>query len=89
VVTLNLAPSRHRNDFGNWTPPRRKARSSKDLDADGVKDEGEPGLANWRIYADLNDNSAFDIGEPSAVTDANGNYSIGGLTPGSYTSAKC
>lgn len=31
-----------------------------DQNGDGVKDGGEPGLPNWRIYIDGNDNGQFD-----------------------------
>jgi subtilisin-like proprotein convertase family protein len=31
-----------------------------DLNGDGVKDGGEPGLPNWTIYVDGNDNNQFD-----------------------------
>jgi serine-aspartate repeat-containing protein C/D/E len=57
-----------------------------DLDGDGVKDVGEPGLQNWRIYIDANNNNAFDSGtETSAVTNASGNYSLPNLAAGTYT----
>lgn len=51
-----------------------------DLDGNGVRDAGEPGLAGVTIYVDLNGNGAPDAIEPSAVTDANGNYSISTAT---------
>jgi hypothetical protein len=49
-----------------------------DLDGDGVKDSGEPGIANWKI---LLSGAETD----STYTDANGNYSFTGLINGSYT----
>ncbi|MCA9225656.1 MAG: hypothetical protein KDA47_08585, partial [Planctomycetales bacterium] len=55
-----------------------------DLNADGVKNGGEPGLSPWTIFADLNNNGTLDGGEPSAVTNAAGNYSLTGLGPGNY-----
>ena len=61
-----------------------------DLNANGVKDEGEPGLAGWtiRLYADTNGNGSLDAGETtivaSAVTGAGGSYAIGGLAAGNY-----
>src|SRR5262249_54096293 len=44
----------------------------------------EPGLPNWQIYLDTNNNGVLDAGEPSTLTDANGNYSFTGLQPGTY-----
>ncbi len=43
------------------------------------------GLANWRIYVDLNQNGQWDGGEPSDLTDGNGYYEIGGLAAGQYS----
>jgi len=37
VVTLTSHQVDTGNDFGNWTPPRRKARSFEDLNANGVQ----------------------------------------------------
>jgi hypothetical protein len=39
-----------------------------DANANGQQDAGENGLAGFRIYADKNDNNAFDAGEPSTFT---------------------
>src|SRR5205823_91070 len=50
---------------------------------DGVRDPGEPALAGWTVYADRNNNYRLDAGEPSAVTGADGSYTLT-LTPGSY-----
>ena len=55
-----------------------------DLDGDGVRDAGEPGLPGWTIYVDYNGNSVLDLGEPSAVTAANGTYTINAIVPGTY-----
>src|SRR5262249_4334757 len=38
-----------------------------DLDGDGVRDPGEPGLQGWTIYVDLNNNGTLDGGEPSTT----------------------
>ena len=35
-------------------------------------DSGGFGLPGWTVYIASNNNSAFDVGEPSAVTDASG-----------------
>ena len=55
-----------------------------DVDGNGTKDGGELGLAGWTIYLDTNANGVKDLGEPSMVTDVNGNYAFPGLTPGVY-----
>jgi hypothetical protein len=44
----------------------------------------EPGLADWNVFLDLNNNGAADAGEPSATTDANGDYSFISLPAGDY-----
>ena len=45
-----------------------------DTDRDSVRDTGEAGRSTMTVYADLNNNSQLDSGEPSATTDANGAY---------------
>jgi hypothetical protein len=45
----------------------------------------EPGLEGVNIYLDLNNNSVLDDGEPSQVTDANGQYLFTNLAAGTYT----
>jgi hypothetical protein len=58
-----------------------------DLDADGVRDRGDPGLARWIIWADYNDDGDKDAGEPFGITDAQGHYVINDIRPpdGTYT----
>ena len=54
-----------------------------DLNGNGVRNIGEPGLGGWTIYVDYNDNGVFDSDtEPSAVTNAGGTYTIFSVTPG-------
>jgi hypothetical protein len=55
-----------------------------DLNGNGVKDAGEGGLAGWTIYLDDNDNGTHDPGEPSAVTDQQGNYTFGDVAAGRH-----
>jgi hypothetical protein len=69
-----------------WTAPPYGATITgnvyNDLNHNGTLDPGEPGLAGWTVFEDLNNNGILDSGEPSAVTDASGNYTLAGLSPG-------
>ena len=53
-----------------------------DLNSDGKKDVGEPGLPGWIIYLDSNGNKQLDTGEPYAFTDAAGNYTFSNVGAG-------
>jgi len=56
-----------------------------DLNRNGQKDVGEPGLPNWTIYLDLNNSNLFDSGEPYALTDTNGNYIFSNVSSGAVS----
>ncbi len=60
-----------------------------DLDGDGVRDAGEPGLAGWTITitgADFDQDGDIDLQDMlSAVTDGSGAYWFTDLLPASYT----
>ena len=47
-----------------------------DVNGDGSRQQNEPGLAGWTIYLDINNNLQLDSGEPSAITDATGVFTI-------------
>ena len=54
-----------------------------DLNGNGLKDVGEPGLPGWTIYADYNNDGVFQIGdEPSVATGPGGVYTMSGVLPG-------
>ncbi len=61
-----------------------------DLDGDGQFEPGagEAPLEDWEIFLDLNNNGVLDDGEPSQLTDANGQYAFTNLDAGSYTVAE-
>jgi hypothetical protein len=52
-----------------------------DLNGDGVQESGEPGLQGWTVQ--LLDSGLNIVG--SAVTDANGDYTLTNVSPGTYT----
>jgi hypothetical protein len=59
-------------------------RIFNDINSNHKQDVGEPGLAWWQAYADVNNNGIFDAGEPTAYANAAGAYTISDLAPGSY-----
>jgi hypothetical protein len=60
-----------------------------DLNGNGIRDTGEPGLSGWTIFLDTNNNGQLDGGESSTLTDSNGDYAFIGLTtPFTYTVAE-
>jgi hypothetical protein len=66
------------------TPGSISGTKWNDLDGDGVKEAGEPVLANWQVYIDGNQNGQLDVGEPTQITDAQGNYTFSNLQTGIY-----
>jgi hypothetical protein len=59
-----------------------------DVSGDGLWDAGEPGLAGWEIYLDLNSNGQWDEGEPKTTTAADGRYAFANLDVGTYVVAE-
>ena len=59
-----------------------------DLNADGIRDASEPGLAGWTIFLDDDSDGILDAGEASTLTDINGDYSFINLFPGDDTVAE-
>ena len=92
AITLTSGQTDADNDFGNYQNATKTGTKFQDTNANGVKDAGEPGLATWVInaYADTVPDGVLSVAEFTAgpagtsTTDASGNYSIGGLTPGKY-----
>jgi hypothetical protein len=56
-----------------------------DLNGNGARELGEPGLAGWTFFVDYNGNGTVDPGEPTAVSDASGNFTFSGVNPGAWT----
>ena len=55
-----------------------------DANGNGVQDGTDAGLAGVTVYVDANDDGVLDDGEPSAVSDATGAYTIAGVVSGTY-----
>ena len=70
--------------FGNFQLASISGLKFNDLNGNGVRDPGEPGLAGITVFLDTNNNGILDPGEVSTTTDANGNYTFTNLAPGTY-----
>jgi allophanate hydrolase subunit 2 len=71
-------------NFGNPSQGSISGTVLQDTTYTGV---GDTPLAGVTVFLDANGNGALDAGEPSAVTDVNGNYTITNLLAGSYAVA--
>jgi Ca2+-binding RTX toxin-like protein len=58
-----------------------------DVNGDGQQTADESGLADWTVYLDLNQDGQLSPSEPTAITDASGNYGFTNLDTGFYTVA--
>jgi len=83
VVTLSSGSDVKDKDFGNKLGEIRGMKF-EDLDGDGIRDSNEKGLRGWTIYLDINNDGIYNRGEPSSVTDRNGEYEFSDLTAGTY-----
>jgi len=87
VASVTLLGAEHRPDldFGYRGSLSLGDLVWNDVDGDGVKDTGESGIADVRVYIDANGNGTRDATEAFATTNANGAYTIGNLFNGTYT----
>ncbi|MFK8114500.1 MAG: Ig-like domain-containing protein [Rubripirellula sp.] len=56
-----------------------------DSNGNGIRDIGDRGLEGVFIYVDLDQDNRPDLGEPQAVSDLNGSYSLNFPGAGNYT----
>jgi hypothetical protein len=98
VVRVNLGDVVSRIDFGNQSIPSTISGTKyEDLDGDGNRDlpilatpqrlfePGEPGMEGVKIFLDIDFDDRLDIGEPYAISDEDGHYTIVAPVPGTYT----
>ena len=56
-----------------------------DPNGNAFQDAGESSIPGQNVFVDLNNDGVYEPGEPALATDANGNFQLTGLTPGTYT----
>lgn len=64
ALTIGLSPK----------PGRLSGTLFNDVSVDEVFDLGDPGLAGWTVYLDVNNNGRRDGDEPIAMSNENGSY---------------
>ena len=81
VIALSAGDAVIDVDFGNWKPNPGQIHGLKwhDLDGDGVRDDHEPAIPNWKILIISEDGVSRET-----QTDADGNYWFMDLLPGKY-----
>jgi hypothetical protein len=84
TVRLSAGQAVGNKNFGLAPLGLITGRVFNDLDADGVKDSAEVGVAALRVYVDANNNGRRDSGETSVLTESNGTYTFAGLRPATY-----
>jgi protocatechuate 3,4-dioxygenase beta subunit len=89
TVTLATGQSVTDKNFGANQTAGISGTVFQDLNGNGVLDPGEPALVGWGVFLDFNNNGVFDPSTDQRVfSDANGNFSITGLTAGHYRLAE-
>lgn len=82
-VNLTAGQAAANIDFGSQsTFGTIRGQKWRDLNGNGTREAGETPLAGQIIYLDQNNNRTRDANEPTAVTDAEGNYVFANVLPG-------
>jgi hypothetical protein len=95
-LDVRSGQTRSGDNFGNYQQGTVSGTKWEDKNGDGQRDadgpdnilgnaDDEAGLPGWEIFVDYNNNTALGGGEPSALTAANGSYTISGVNPGTWT----
>jgi hypothetical protein len=71
-------------DFINTLAGTLQGSVFNDLNANGIQDSGEVGLANFRVFIDLDGDGVLDDNEPTAHTNSAGRFVIADVLPGTY-----
>ena len=85
TVTVGLGQTASNINFGQILPNQSVSGFKwSDTNGNGIHDTGEPGIGGFWIYVDLDGDDRIDIGEPGAITAADGSYSLNPPASGTY-----
>ena len=84
TVTVTAGQTSAAIEFGNWQPATVRALKYNDLNGNGSKNAGEPLLAGWTLWLDLDKDGVKDAGEPERTSSATDPVSFGSLPAGTY-----
>lgn len=74
-LSLASGSSQTKRDFGSFQLGSINGRVFRDNNHSGTRNTGEPYLAGWTVYIDLNNNGSHDSAiEPSRVPNSSGSY---------------
>jgi hypothetical protein len=85
ISQLNNITNFKNNDLGNHKLAEINGEKFEDLNANGVKDPDEVGLAGWNITITGKDTITNADVNQTVTTDTNGSYQFSELTAGTYT----
>ena len=71
-------------NFGNVRGANIVGWKWNDQNVNRVWDRGEPGVRDWFVFLDRNNNAILDLDEVHTQTGANGQYRFNDLAPGTY-----
>jgi len=84
-ITITSGTNVGNINFGNnFTAGTITGTKFNDINNNSSPDPGEPGLANWQIYLDLNRNNRLDGGEPFTLTNVRGKYAFVNIPANTY-----
>jgi hypothetical protein len=83
-VTLSAGGSVTGRNCGNTQKAMLAGSVFNDSNGNGIKDAGEAGVGNVRIFLDADKDGIWDSTERSLLTDASGKYTFKDLAAGTY-----
>ena len=85
TITVGLDQTVANINFGQILPNQFVSGFKwADTNGNGVRDTGESGIGGFWIYVDLDGDDRIDIGEPAAITAADGSFSLNPPSVGTY-----